>query len=232
MNRTKIAFIALLLAGQSVAYAQSGILDRIRTGNVIRLGYIEDAAPFSSLGEDRQPQGYMIDLCREVANGVRTQLNLPTLETRWVPLTVQNRLDAVRKGTVDLECSTTTWTLSRQAVVDVSLITFVDGGSILARTGTKMARLLDIDGKRVAVIAGTTTERVLQDALAQRSLKTELVAVKSRSEGLKLLEAGKVDGLAADRTTLIGLVGGRVPSAFTLLEESEEFSVQPESVSL
>jgi ABC-type amino acid transport substrate-binding protein len=222
----KIALIALLLAFQGAAYAQSGILDRIRTSGVIRIGYIEEAAPFSSVGEDRQPQGYMIDLCREVATGVQKQLNLPAIETRWVVLTVQNRLDAVRKGTVDLECSTTTWTLSRQAMVDVSLITFVDGGSILAASGAKIARLADIDGKRIAVIAGTTTERVLQDALVQRSLKAQLVPVKSRPEGLKLLEGGKVDGLAADRTTLIGLVGARVgPAAFTLLEE--DFSVEP-----
>jgi len=221
-----MALIALLLAGQTAAYAQTGVLDRIRTSAVIRIGYIEDAAPFSSVGADGQPQGYSIDLCREVAAAVRTQLNLPALETRWVPVTVQNRLDAVRKGTVDLECSTTTWTLSRQAAVDVSLITFVDGGSILAKAGTKMARLVDIDGKRIAVITGTTTQKVLQESLGQRSLKTQLVPVKTRSEGLALLESGKVDGFASDRTTLIALVSGRAgPRTFTLLEE--DFSVEP-----
>ena len=38
----------------------------------------------------------------------------------------------MRAKRVDLECSTTTWTLSRQAAVDFSLITFVDGANILS----------------------------------------------------------------------------------------------------
>jgi len=66
----------------------------------------------------------------------------------------------VRDGRVDIECSTTTRTLSRQAIVDFSLITFVDGGSILAKREGGGSRLLDFDGKRIAVITGTTTEKV------------------------------------------------------------------------
>ena len=53
---------------------------------------------------------------------------------RWVKLTIQDRIDAVRTGKVDLECSTTTWTLSRQQLVDFSLVTFVDGGSLLVKS--------------------------------------------------------------------------------------------------
>src|SRR6185369_13266172 len=118
----------------------------------ITLGYIDGAAPFSSIGDDRQPQGYSVDICREIAVGIRSQLKLASLETRWVPLTIQDRLEAVRSGRVDLECSTTTWTLSRQAEVDFSLITFVDGGSILLKSGAGLSQLRDFDGKRVAVI--------------------------------------------------------------------------------
>ena len=71
----------------------------------------------------------------------------------------------MRKGEVDLECSTTTWTLSRQSLVDFSLVTFVDGGSLLVRAQSDIGRLPDLDGKRIAVIAGTTTEKALRDAL-------------------------------------------------------------------
>ena len=158
MNRRAIFLLALLLALPAAGRAQTGgRLDQIRQKGVITLGYIEGAAPFSFIGDDRQPQGYSTDLCREIAHGVRSQLNLAKLETRWVALTIQDRLEAVRTGRVDIECSTTTWTLSRQADVDFSLITFVDGGSILTKSGTGGARLLDFDGKRVAVISGTTT---------------------------------------------------------------------------
>ena len=232
MNRRAIFLLALLLALPAAGRAQTGgKLDQIRQKGVITLGYIEGAAPFSFIGDDRQPQGYSADLCREIAHGVRSQLNLAKLETRWVALTIQDRLEAVRTGRVDIECSTTTWTLSRQADVDFSLITFVDGGSILTKSGTGGARLLDFDGKRVAVISGTTTEKVLREGLAQRSIKAEIVTVKSRAEGLKLLEASKVDGFASDRTTLVSLVvASPQGGAFRLLDE--DFSVEPYALAL
>src|SRR5215471_4314948 len=185
--------LALLCALPVPGVAQTGALERIRQKGVITLGYIEGAAPFSSVGEDKQPQGYSVDICREIAVGIRAQLKLANLETRWVVLTIQDRLEAVRTGRVDVECSTTTWTLSRQAEVDFSLITFVDGGSILTKNGEAGGRLADFNGKRIAVISGTTTERVLREGLTERSIKAEVVLVRTRPEGLKLLEAGKVD---------------------------------------
>src|SRR6185436_3378072 len=207
MNRQAILLLALLLALPAAGRAQTGgKLDQIRQKGVITLGYIEGAAPFSFIGDDRQPQGYSADLCREIAHGVRSQLNLAKLETRWVALTIQDRLEAVRTGRVDIECSTTTWTLSRQAEVDFSLITFVDGGSILTKSGTVGGRLLDFNGKRVAVITGTTTERVLKEAIERRSIRAEVVTVKTRDAGLQLLEQRKVDGFASDRIVLIGMV--------------------------
>jgi len=230
MRNGAILFLALLIALPVTGEAQTAALDRIRQKGVITLGYIDGAAPFSSVGEDKQPQGYSADLCREIAVGIRAQLKLANLETRWVALTIQNRLEAVRTGRVDIECSTTTWTLSRQAEVDFSLIIFVDGGSILTRGATGAGRLLDFDGKRVAVITGTTTEKVLREGLAQRSIKAEVVTVKSRAEGLKLLEASKVDGFASDRTTLIALAAGSQASGLKLLDE--DFSIEPYALAL
>jgi glutamate/aspartate transport system substrate-binding protein len=231
MKNGTILFLALLLGFPVAGEAQTGALDRIRQKGVITLGYIDGASPFSFMGDDKQPQGYSVDLCREIAVGIRAQLKLPNLETRWVALTIQNRLEAVRAGRVDVECSTTTWTLSRQAEVDFSLITFVDGGSILTKIGSGGGRLLDFDGKRIAVITGTTTEKVLREGLAQRSIKAEVVTVKSRAEGLKLLEASKIDGFASDRTTLIVLVAGsQAGSGFKLLDE--DFSIEPYALAI
>ena len=231
MRNMTAVVLALLCALAMPAKAQMGTLDKVRKSGVITLGYIEGAAPFSFVGEDQQPQGYAVDLCREVAIGIRTQLGLAKIDTRWVALTIQNRLEAVRSGRVDIECSTTTWTLSRQVEVDFSLITFVDGGSILAKSGTGSGRLIDFDGKRLAVISGTTTEKVLRESLAQRSIKTQVTTVKTRAEGLKLLEESKVDGFASDRTTLIGLVASRqTVGSYRLLDE--DFSIEPYALAL
>ena len=199
MTRTSL-LAALLALAPLLAGAQT--LDKIRKGGVITLGYIDGAAPFSFTDGNGEPQGYSVELCRRVAEGVAAELKRTGLKTKWVKLTIQNRIDAVRKRQVDLECSTTTWTLTRQKLVDFSLITFVDGGSLLVKSDAELARLSDLKDKRIAVIGGTTTERSLQAS----PLGAELVKVTTRDEGLALLREGQVVALASDRTALIGVV--------------------------
>jgi ABC-type amino acid transport substrate-binding protein len=184
----------------------AGTLDRVRETGVINLGYVEGAAPFSWTGADRQPQGYSVNLCSEIAEGVRTQLGLGRLKTNWVLLTLQDRLHAVRDGRVDVDCSTTTWTLSRQKDVDFSLITFIDGATVLTKADSDIFRFADYKDKRIAVIRSTTTFDVLQQTLRRRSMPAEMISVSTRAEGLELLRSGKVDGLASDRIALIGMV--------------------------
>src|SRR3954465_2939608 len=119
-------FIAAPLGAQT--------LDKIRNQGTIKLGYIESAAPFSYAETDGEPKGYSVELCRAVADGLAGQLKRESLKIQWVKLTLQNRIEAVRKKQVDIECGTATWTLSRQQLVDFSLITFVDGASLLLRS--------------------------------------------------------------------------------------------------
>jgi glutamate/aspartate transport system substrate-binding protein len=230
LNRLGLIFaLALLLAAP--AAAQAGTLDKIRESGVITMGYVASSAPFSFVDENGQPQGYSVDLCRAIASGIRTQTKLASIETHWVPLTIQNRLQAVASGKVDIECSTTTWTLSRQALVDFSLITFLDGASILTQASTPAGRIGDFSGKRIAVITGTTTEKVLREALSRRSVDAEVVTVGDRAEGLKLLDTSKVDGFASDRTALIGIVlRSKTGHSFKLLDE--DFSVEQYALAL
>lgn len=226
-----LIFLALMSAIVAPAAAQTGTLEKIRKQGAITMGYVEGSAPFSFTDAGKQPQGYSVDLCREIASSIRAQLGLASLETRWVALTIQNRLEAVKSGRVDIECSTTTWTLSRQADVDFSLITFVDGGSILTRVETEGGRLSDFGGKRIAVITGTTTEKALKESLERRSIKAELVTVRTREAGLQLLDSRKVDGFASDRMVLIGVVlTSKTHGAFKLLDE--DFSVEPYALAL
>jgi glutamate/aspartate transport system substrate-binding protein len=231
MRFRTLALLGFTYAFAVSAAAQTGTLEKIRKQGAITMGFVEGSAPFSFTDAGKQPQGYSVDLCREVASSIRAQLGLASLETRWVALTIQNRLEAVKSGRVDIECSTTTWTLSRQADVDFSLITFVDGGSILTRVESEAGRLSDFSGKRIAVITGTTTEKALKESLERRSIKAEVVTVRTREAGLQLLDSRKVDGFASDRIVLIGVVlTSKTQGAFKLLDE--DFSVEPYALAL
>jgi len=60
----------------------------------------------------------------------------------------------------------TTISLARMANVDFSVPIYVDGGAVLVGTRSKLAKLADLKGKRIAVIPGTTTEQALARTLS------------------------------------------------------------------
>ncbi len=215
--RLSLLFSAWLAATSCLA--QSPTIDKIRKSGTITLGYLEGALPFSFIREAK-PEGYSVELCERIVGDLRQQLKLAKLETRWVALTIQNRLEAVRKGQVDLECSTTTRTLSRQQLVDFSLLTYVDGASILVRKNDKLTGLSDFGGKRIAVIKGTTTESSMSRLLEKMRLDAQLVQVASRADGLALLDKNEVDGFVSDRVALFaaGITSANA-SSYRLLDD-------------
>jgi ABC-type amino acid transport substrate-binding protein len=220
------AFLALLVAGcATAARGPESTLAKIRNSGTFNLGYRESAPPFSFPGPDRRPVGYSIDLCTHVASAIQKQLGV-NLKLNWVPVTAENRIDMVVNGNVDLECSTTTASLARQERVDFSLMTFVDGGSLLTRSDSKLTGIPDLADKPIAVIPGTTTEAALANFLKEEFVTAKFVHVKDHLEGLAAVDQGKVEAFASDRGILIGLaVTSRDPRRYGLADVS--FSYEP-----
>jgi ABC-type amino acid transport substrate-binding protein len=215
--------LAALSSTQSWA-DPGGTLREIQQSGVIRMGYLDAAPPFS-FEHAGAPAGYSVDLCRHVAQDIGRQLG-NGLRVEWVRLTQQSRLEAVQSGRVHVECGTTTWTLSRQEKVDFSLMTFIDGATVLVRGDSPAAQLEDFAGKRIAVVGNTTTERNLSRALQQRKIDAHVVRVPAAERAMTLLSSGEVEGFASDRVVLLGL-GLTAPAGgdFRLLDE--DYSVEP-----
>ena len=157
MARLLILLLLIPLSFDSSAQNMGGTLKRIADARVINIGHRTDSAPFSFLDKDRQPSGYSIDLCKRVVASLQQQMKLAALEIRWVPVTADSRIPDVLKGKVDLECGTTTASLSRQSSVDFSNLIFVDGGGILLRNDSPVKTLGDLAGKKIAVTSGPST---------------------------------------------------------------------------
>jgi len=223
-----IALALVMALGFTTAHAQTrtGTLKKITDSGTLTIGYRENALPFSFTGSDGKPSGYSVDLCKEIAVAVSQDLNLPNLTVNWVPVTPDNRIDAVANGTVDIECGWTTASLSRQEKVDFTLMTFVDGASLLIAEGSGLQSLTDLAGKRIGVVPGTTTERAVADFLRTTNLSATVVPVKDHDEGLAALQTSKIEAYASDRTILIGLVlQARGTSRYAIV--SDDLSYEP-----
>ena len=217
---------APLLAGeQATTQPLDGTLKNIKSTSTLNLGYLETAAPFSFADSDKRPIGYSIDLCTRVASAIQKQLDV-NLKLNWVVVTPENRMSMVESGKVDIDCGTTTASLSRQERVDFSLTTFVDGGSFLVRADSPLRTLADLAGKRVAVIPGTTTQTALTTFLKEQFITVEQVPVKDHTAGRAALENGTVEAYASDSGILIGLaMTATDPKKFGLSDG--QFSYEP-----
>ena len=195
----------LALLGAACATPASDTLRKIRETGSVTLGYRDSSRPFSFLGDRGEPVGYTIDLCARVVAQVQAATGRQDLKVKWVRVTPEDRIAAVAEGRVDLECGSTTASLSRQEQVDFSYPTFVDGGSLLVAADAGVRAPADLAGKRIAVIPKTTTEGALAAWLGQQGVKVEIVPVREHAEGFAAVAEGRVVAYASDRTILIGL---------------------------
>lgn len=225
MLRSWIATLALV-AVASPALAESPTLARIAETGTFRVGYVPDAAPLSFVDDEGNVSGYSIDLCRHIASAIRFDLGLDDIEITFTPLlAIQDRIAAIENATVDIECGTTTVTLSRRERVDFTLMTFITGSTILSRKDKPIDTIDDLDKRRIAVLGGTTTEDVLRRVAEVNDFRIKITPIATYNEGMELLNKGKVDGYASDRAMLIGQVfrNANVANNYTMLRSALSF---------
>ena len=157
----------ILLAAPAILSAQAldGTLKKIADSKTVTIAYRTDALPFSFEGDGKQPAGYTVELCKRIVASLERQLKVQPLQIKWVPATSQNRLELVRKGQADMECGSTTVTLSRMSEVDFSSYIFVDSTGLLVRNAAGAKSFQELAGKRIAVIGNTTNQAALDAAM-------------------------------------------------------------------
>jgi len=201
------AALLFVAAAANAAAAADSILDRVAETGELRIGYPVGAPPLAFNDADGKPVGYSIELCRHIGRTLQRELGLETLDFTYVPLvSMEDRLGAVERGEIDIECGATTVTLSRRERVDFTLMTFITGSAVLSRRDEPIASVSDVAGQRIAVMPDTTTEAVLREFATVNDTDVEIVQVDTHQQGMTLLNAKKVDGFASDRAMLIGQV--------------------------
>lgn len=202
MRALVAVLITLLLTS-----ANAGTLERVAESGEFRIGFVPDAPPLSFIDSSGDAAGYSIDLCRAIATNVREQLGLEHMDITYTPLvSMEERLSAIENGKVDIECGATTVTLSRRERVDFTLMTFITGSAVLSKKSSPIPNISELEGTKIAVLRGTTTEGVMRRLGEVNDVKLDLELIASHDAGMQLLNSGKVSGYASDRAMLIGQV--------------------------
>ena len=207
MPRLLSVLLILLLPALATAQGTSPTLERIKETGKFRIGYVPTAAPLSFTDRDGNAVGYSIDLCRYIGAAIRDQLGIEDLTPEYIPLeSIEDRLSAVEKGKVDIECGATTVTMTRRERVDFTLMTFITGAAVVSRKQSPIGNIDELSDQTIAAVRGTTTEDVLRRFSEVNRTKLKVRFVDTHDEGMELLNAGKVDGYASDRAMLIGQI--------------------------
>ncbi|WP_246710240.1 amino acid ABC transporter substrate-binding protein [Martelella soudanensis] len=215
-----VTMMAASLFSSTFALAQSGdaVIDRIREKNAISIGYREASIPFSYIDDEGQPVGYSTDLCKEVAETVKTALDLPDLKIEWVPVNLQNRIPLVANGTVDISCESAVNTIGRQSQVDFSNPFFISHTRFLVKTGSGITELADLEDKSIALPINSVPERLIKSLIEKDNLNMRIVPVKDNSEGFLALQTGRADAFSTDDILLFGLKNKAVdPAAYEVV---------------
>jgi polar amino acid transport system substrate-binding protein/glutamate/aspartate transport system substrate-binding protein len=225
---------ALSFAAAGVAFAlgpaDAGTLDRVKQDKTFRLAFRDDAPPFSFTDSIGEPAGFMVDLCRSVAKQVGEQINIPDLKVAYVLVTAANRFDAITTGKADLLCEPTSETLSRREQVGFSIPTFVDGASLLV-SGDGPADFRGLIGKKIGVLAGTTTEQSLRDTLASAGIAADVTPAKTHEEGLAMLDKGEIVAYFGDRA-ILAYLASKSSDTSKLRLANNYFSMEPYALAL
>lgn len=200
-----------------------GTMKEIQDSGKIKIGYRQSLPPMSFLNKDGIPSGYSVDLCNSIAEEVKEKIG-KDVDIEYVPVTSEDRFEALTSKKIDILCGSTTITLARRESVDFTNLTFVTGGAYLVFRKHKIKD--NYDGKKIGVEKYTRTAEALKKLFDEPESKVEIVLLNSKEEGFSALKKGEIDMLSADQVVLIGLaLKEDNPGEFRLL--SDIFSYDP-----
>jgi ABC-type amino acid transport substrate-binding protein len=226
--RTALLCIIVIISGGTIAQTNEAatraldgpVIQRIRATQTLTIAYDPNQAPFSLIGDDGQPTGYTIDLCRIVASQLVTQLGLGVVDLRWLKTNTRSRFNAIESGEADLECSATSNTLERQKQFAFSLTTFIQGATFAVRNDTDLQKLEELSSKKVAVVRNTTTSKNLKQAIASGQFQANLIETRNMEAAANLLANREVDAVAGDRLLMFDqLIRSKLGTRFRMLPQ-------------
>ena len=88
-----------------------------------------------------------------------------------------------------------------------------------------------LSGKKIGVLAGTTTEQSLRDTLASAGLAADITPAKTHQDGLAMLDKGEIVAYFGDRAILSYLASKSSNSSKLRLADNY-FSLEPYALAL
>ena len=188
----KTLFAGVLIALMSLGVAaHADTLDDIKKAGKVRIAIDTAIPPFGMTDDKMQPAGSDVETAKLLAQDLGVPLEIVTT-------TGPSRIPALQSNKADLVISTLSITPDRAKVIDFS-VPYADHPSVVAGLKTvQIKSLADLDGKKVAVVRGTT-----QDSdLTKQAKGAQIVRYEDDATMAVAVASGQADILATARSLL------------------------------
>ena len=196
-------FLGLAAALAFSVAGQSQTLKTVQDRGSLICGVNPGLDGFATKDANGQWSGFDVDFCRALAAAI---FNDPS-KVQFVPLSAADRFDALKNKQIDVLSRNSTWTMGREGDYGVVFpgVTYYDGQAFLVPKSRNLQSALELDGSKVCVQPGTTTEPNFIDFFETNHMKYETVHAGSADEMIKAYEAGRCNVLTTDESGLFAM---------------------------
>jgi glutamate/aspartate transport system substrate-binding protein len=215
-------------AAATAAPEVDAIVKKLKATHTITMGYRETIKPTSFLNDQHQPDGYAVDMCKQIIADAQKELKLPEIKIKYVPINIQNRQALVANGTVDIACGGAVHTFARARQVDFSPVSYVSSNQLLVLKNSGIKGFQDLNGKVVAVPTAGNTEPILDEIIKKNKLNVKVLHVDTHAAALIDIESHRADAYFCDNSAFLGMIKeSRDPSSLAVV--GPEYGYAPQA---
>ena len=193
VKTSSIIAIAFLAATPQLIFARE--LAEIEADGKLKIAVKNNVRPLGFTDKKGNLAGLEIDISRKLAEEVLGD----SQAVEFLAVNNKERLQVILKDKVDLAVARVSVTTPRARIVDFSPYYYLDGTGIVTNK-PEIKNVDDLSNGKIAVIEKSGTIAIVRNRLPNANL----VGVESYQQALELIEAGKADAFAGDRSVLTG----------------------------
>ncbi|MBB5441521.1 MULTISPECIES: transporter substrate-binding domain-containing protein [unclassified Paraburkholderia] len=176
--------------GQSAAASPSTLQAVLQRGT-LRVGDCLTFAPFGFYNKDGQPDGYDVDLAKELAKQMGVKLEV-------VNTTSANRIPNLQTSKVDVVFCNFTRNLERAKVIEFTTPYVVASEALLVRKNSGVQSIKDMGGRTIATVKGSTNG----DEVRSLNIPIKIQEYDSSQAAILAVKQGQADAMIEDNNFL------------------------------
>ena len=179
----------------------NSMLEKVKKRGKVIIGCDTVLPGFGFLDSSGKYSGFDIEVGRAFAAAIFGDPDAAEMK----PVTGQTRFTALQTGEIDILSRATTMTITRDTTLGLKFIPtdFYDGQGVMVRKDKNVKSFKDLNGLRIGVEQGTTTEQNVSSKLTEVGATANIVVFENQDAIVSAYEAGSIDAWTSDKSGLV-----------------------------